>query len=200
MENDNFFKNSFFPSTINEWNNVDPDIRNSESVAFFKSKILKFIRPKPNNIQNCHNPKGIRLITRLRLGLSQLSEHKFKHSFQDCLNFLCFCGNDVEASSHFLLHCPTYSNERMTFRNKIKNKNVILELSNTIMTKTFLFGDCRNTLILNSIVIATKKFDDPIVTYYKTKKHYLAFEKKKLFQFIIFQNQFIFIFNIFNTF
>ena len=57
----NFFKNSFFPSTINECNNLDPDIRNSDSV----SKILKFIRPKPNSIYNCHNPKGIRVITRL---------------------------------------------------------------------------------------------------------------------------------------
>ena len=117
----NFFKNSFFPSTINEWNNLDPDIRNSESAGFFKSKILKFMRSKPNSIYNCHNPKGIRLITRLRPGLSHLREHKFKHSFQDCLNLLYLCGNDVETSSHFLLHCPTYSNERMTFLNKVKN-------------------------------------------------------------------------------
>ena len=168
----NFFKNSFFPSTINEWNNLDPDIHNSESVGFFKSKILKFIRPKPNSIYNCHNPKGIRLITRLRLGLSHLREHKFKHSFQDCLNPLCLCGNDVEIFSQFLLQCPTYSKDRMTFLNKFNNINYgILELSDTIMTKTLLFGDSllsdfTNTPISNSIieyVIATKSFDDPIV-------------------------------------
>ena len=136
----NSFKNSFFPSTVNEWNNLDLDIRNSESIGFSKSKILKLIPPKPNSIYNCHNPKGIRLITRLRLGLSHLREHKFKHSFQDCLNPLCLCGNDVETSSHFLLHCSTYSNERMTFLNKIKNINYgILELSDTIMTKKYLF-------------------------------------------------------------
>ena len=110
----NFFKNSFFPSTINEWNNLDPDICNSESVGFFKSKILKLIRPKPNSIYNCHNPKEIRLITRLCLRLSHLCEHKFKHNVQDCLNPLCLCGNDRETSNHFLLHCPTYSNKRMT--------------------------------------------------------------------------------------
>ena len=89
-----FFKNSFFPSTIKEWNNMDPHIKKSKSISIFKSNILKFIRPKPNNVYYCHNPKGIRLLTRLRLGLSQLREHKFKHSFQDCLNPLCFCGND----------------------------------------------------------------------------------------------------------
>ena len=109
----------------------------------------------------------------LRLGLSHLHKRKFKHSFQDCLKPLCLCGNDVETSSHFLLHCLTYSNERMTFLNKIKNINFgILELSDTIMTKTLLLddsllSDSTNTIILNSTidyVIATKRFDDPIVT------------------------------------
>ena len=112
----NFFKNSFFPSTINEWNNLDQDIRSSESVGVFKSKILKFIRPKPNSIYNCDNPKGIRLITRLRLGLTHLRKHKFKPSFQDCLSPLCLCRNDIETSSHFLLQFPIYSNERMTLK------------------------------------------------------------------------------------
>ena len=154
----NFFKNSFFPLTINEWNNLDQDIRNSGSVGVFKSKILKFIRLKPNNIYNCHNPNLIRLITRLSLGLSHLRGHKFKHSFQECLIPLCLCGNDVETSSHFLLHCLTYSNERMNFLNKIKNINYgILELSDTIMTNSLFFGesslsDSTNTLILNSTI------------------------------------------------
>ena len=96
---------------------------------------------KPNSIYNCHNPKGIRLITRLHLGLRHLCEHKFKHSFQNCLNTLCLCGNDIDTYSHFLLHYPTYSNERMTLLNKIKNFNYgILVLSDTIMAKTLLFG------------------------------------------------------------
>ena len=121
---------------------------------------------KPNSIYNCHNPKGIRLITRLCLGLS-------RHSFQDCLNPLCLCGNDIETSSLFLLHCPAYSNEKMTFLNKIRNINYgTLEYGDTIMTKTLFFGDSllsdsTNTLILNSAIdyaIATKRFDDPIVT------------------------------------
>ena len=142
-------------------------IHNSESVSFLKSKILKFMRSKPNSIYNCHNPKGI------RLGLSHLREHKFKHNFQDCLNPLCSCGNDIETSSDLLLHCPTYSNKRMTLLNKIKNINYgILGLSDTIITKTLLFGDSclsdsTNTLTLNSTieyVIATKRFDVPIVT------------------------------------
>ena len=129
--------------------------------------------PKPNSICNCHNPIGIRLMNRLCLGLSHFHEHEFKHSFQDCLNPLCLCGNDIETSSHFLHHCPTYSYKRMTLLNKMKNINYdIMKLSSTIMTKILLFGessrsDSTNTLTLNSTieyVIVTKRFDVPIVT------------------------------------
>ena len=61
----------------------------------------------------------------------------------------------------------------MTFLNKFENTNYgILELSNTIITKTLFFGDISvidstNTLILDSTidyVIATKRFNNPIVT------------------------------------
>ena len=61
----------------------------------------------------------------------------------------------------------------MTFLNKIRNINYgTLEYGDTIMTKTLFFGDSllsdsTNTLILNSAIdyaIATKRFDDPIVT------------------------------------
>ena len=72
-----FFKNSCFPSTIKKWINLDLHIRKSKSISIFKSNILKFILPKPNNVYYCHNPKGNRLLTRLRLGLNHLCEHKF---------------------------------------------------------------------------------------------------------------------------
>ena len=47
-----FSKTSFFPSTIKEWNKLDPDIRNSDSFAIFKSKLLKCIRPCANSVIN----------------------------------------------------------------------------------------------------------------------------------------------------
>ena len=68
----NFSKNTFFPSTILEWNKLDPSLRNSASHNVFKNSILKFMRPSPNKIFQCHKPKGIKLVTRLRLGLSHL--------------------------------------------------------------------------------------------------------------------------------
>ena len=106
------FKNSFLPSTVMEWNKLDSNIRNSESLALFKKRILSFIRPFANSTFHCQNLKGLKLITRLRIGLSHLQFHKFKHSFQDTLNSICNCGT-VETTVHYLLHCPNFSNERL---------------------------------------------------------------------------------------
>ena len=107
-----YFRNSFFPSTVIEWNKLDNNIRNSESVSAFKKQILKFIRPSPNSTFNVHNPHGIKLLTRLRVGLSHLREHKFRHNFQDSLDPFCNCGRHIETTIHFFLHCSNYSNQR----------------------------------------------------------------------------------------
>ena len=137
-----FLKNSFFLSTIKEWNNVDPQIRKSKSISIFKSNILKLIRLKPNNVYYCHKPKGIKLLTRLRLGLSHLRERNLSTAFR-------------AASS--LLHCPTYTNERLTLLNKIKSINcTILEFSDAGATKMFLFGD--NTLSNSSDTILNTSY------------------------------------------
>ena len=66
---------AFFPSTISEWNKLVPPIRNSESLSIFRKNILHFIRPAPNSIYNSYNPKGVKLITRLQLGLSHIKPY-----------------------------------------------------------------------------------------------------------------------------
>ena len=76
------FQNYFFQSAIIEQNNLDPNLRNSKSISVLKDKIHNFIRPSPNYSFDCHNPKWIKLITILRLVLSHLRQHKFKHSFK----------------------------------------------------------------------------------------------------------------------
>ena len=168
-----FYQNLFFPSVVIEWNKLDQNIRNSENLFIFKKKLLKFIRPSGNSVFRCHNPKGIKLLTRLRLGLSHLREHKFKHSFLDSLNPFCSCGQNIETSIHFLLHCSNYSNERLTFLNIVRNiDSNILSKNDLKVTKTLLYGDdssyddTNNTLIMNAIMeflFASNRFDVPLV-------------------------------------
>ena len=97
----NYFKNSFFPSTISEWNNLDCQIRKSGSLSIFKKNLLNCIRPFPNSIFNIHNPYGIKLLKRLRLSLSHLHDHQIRHCFQDIMNPLCDCGINTETMHTF---------------------------------------------------------------------------------------------------
>ena len=86
-----YFANSFFPYTIKVWNNLSAEIPKSVSYEVFKNLLLKFIRPSPNSLFNASDSLGIKLVTRLSLGLSHHREHKFNHNFQDTINPLCSC-------------------------------------------------------------------------------------------------------------
>ena len=56
VEHDYFY---VFPSTVIEWNKLDSNIRNSESIGFHKTFLKWYLQ--------CHNLKGLKLIARLRL-------------------------------------------------------------------------------------------------------------------------------------
>ena len=152
------YRTLFSPSTISEWNKLDPSLRNSESFLTFKKNILQFIRPTANSVYNCYNPKGVKLIKRLRLALSHLREHMFKHNFQESLNLLCNCGHGIESTTHFFLHYPLFTNERYTLLSTLRSIHCNL-LNNTdfVLTKTLLFGNLsfnsnKNLEIFNATV------------------------------------------------
>ena len=66
------FRNSFLPFSINEWNKLDPGIRNLDSHAMFRQKALTFIRPSEKSIYNIYDPQGSTLLNRL----------SFRHMFK----------------------------------------------------------------------------------------------------------------------
>ena len=104
----------------------------------------------------------------MRVGLSHLCEHKFKHSFQDTLNPICNCGEDIETTSHYLLHCPDYLHERKTLLSTVicivPN---IFDFNNDQLTEILLYGkedldNINNTSILDATInylIETKRFN-----------------------------------------
>ena len=107
-------KNTFFPSNIIEWNNLDSNIRCSPSDKLFRKRILEFIRPQPNIILSVPNSLGLSHLTRLHVGLNHLREHIFRHNFWDSLNQICNCGNAIESTKHDFLHCSIFKNERQS--------------------------------------------------------------------------------------
>ena len=132
---------------------------------------LNLLHPNQTVFFNCCNLKWIRLITRLRLQLSHLREHKFKYNFQNCLNPLCSCGSCIESTSHFLLHCPIFHDKRHTLLSTLNNiDSKILESDDSYLTQTLLFGSISfdsetNKLVLNATIdyiLSTERFEEPL--------------------------------------
>ena len=130
-----YFKNSFFPSAIAEWNKLGDYIKNADSFNIFKKRILSIIRPLPNNIFDIHNPLGIKYLTRLRIGFSHLKEHKFRHNFQDSIDPMCNCRGGIETTIHFFLHCADFNFQRQTLFDKLTiiDGNILIENEKSIV-------------------------------------------------------------------
>ena len=97
------FQSSFYPNCISEWNKLDPEIRNVPYFGMFKTKLLSIIRPPSKSIFGIHDPIGLTSFSQIRVGLSKLNFHKFKHNFEDTINPMCPKNDGIEDTEHFLL-------------------------------------------------------------------------------------------------
>ena len=148
------YKNSFLPSTVIAWNNLPPATKTSTSLSCFKHLICqpRYQRPAYFNT----GPRRSQILhTRIRLECSLLKAHLFKANLID--SPLCECG-ESETSTHFLLNCSRFDQQRRQF---------ISPLGNSVDTKTLLSGNTdldeeENKIIFSSVqsyITATKRFD-----------------------------------------
>ena len=70
---------------------------------------------------NIFDPVGLKFLTCLRLGCSQVNEHKFRHSFPDCLNHLYYCSLEIEDTAQYLLRSHHFSQYRFDLKNSVKS-------------------------------------------------------------------------------
>ena len=114
---------------------------------------MEFIRPSPNSIFYIYNPYGIKLLTRLRLGLSHLNEHKFKHGFNDTTNPICVCGGGIESINHFFLHFLEYFEARQTLFDNIQSiDKMLLSKNEPSLTHLLLYGDPKCNSNVNAFI------------------------------------------------
>ena len=105
--------------------------------------------PKPTF--NIHYPLGLKMLTRLRLGLSHLNEHKFNSNFEDCINLLCSYSLEVESTVHFFLHCRNFVNIRNTLLNKLNSMSCDITIcSDRSLTELILYGNPKFSFQQNS--------------------------------------------------
>ena len=154
-----YFSNFFFPYTIKEWNKLSFEIRNSESYGIFKKSLLKFIRTSPNSVFSVTDIYGIKLVTKLRVGLSHLREHKSRHNFQDTINPLCSSSLEIESPSHFFLRWQNFITPRTNLMNELRKlDSKILNLDEISLTKLLLYWDSKYENNVNKRIISFYKF------------------------------------------
>ena len=130
------------------------------SILKFKSHITSFIRPNRKSTFGIHDPNGIRFLFMIRLNLSPLRSHKFRHNFIDTPSEICVCSQGIEDTSHFLLLCPLYINPRLSLH--ATANDLVLKYNLPISQRNyrfFLYGHhLMNHDDNKSMLVATIKF------------------------------------------
>ena len=106
------YKFSFLPSAIEAWNSIPPDITSSLTVQIFKSKLSSHLFKSASASYFSFGDRFCSIHhARLRLGHSSLAAHLVSHGLS--CDPKCQCGNSLENTVHFFLHCAKYAAPRL---------------------------------------------------------------------------------------
>ena len=103
------FDNSFFPHTTILWNNLPKNVKCMD-LNDFKLYIKKELKPPRIKHFARGNKYANTLLTRIRVGRSDLNLHRFTIGLVE--SPICACHYREESTSHFFLDCFLYTNER----------------------------------------------------------------------------------------
>ena len=92
------------------------------------------------SIFGIQDPAGLRYLFQLRVGLSPLRSHKYRHNFTDTTSDICHCNQGIEDTNHFLFSRPGYAILRANLAASVINnkKNNLNYLGN--QSKLYLYG------------------------------------------------------------
>ena len=127
-----------------------------KQISVFKSTLTGMIVPEEKSVFKIHS-KDLRYLYQLRVGLSHLRAHKFRHKFLDTPNDTCSCQTGIESTDHFLLQCPLFDVQREEMMEKIQplvsnlpNISVNSTLSKVLLRGSKTMNPAHNKEILNS--------------------------------------------------
>ena len=138
------------------------------NINAFKQKPFPFICSIENSIFRIFDSEKLKLLTRLRLALSHLNEHRFWHIFQECLNPWCTSSSETENRCCYLLYYHNYTNFFTHLIKTIKSFAVNFEsLPDSEKVEITLYGDSRCDENKNSsILISISSILFSIIFYY----------------------------------
>ena len=151
----------FFPDAIASWNIFIKHFDDVPSFDILQKHINTFFRPKTKSTFGIHDPVGPRYLFQLRMSLSPLRSHKFRHNFADTPSEICRCEQGIEDTSHFIFSCPSsYAIQRATLTASLINilqKNNLNYLGN--QSHLYLYGHPSiNSTANRKIILSTIKY------------------------------------------
>ena len=162
------FKKTFFPHTTILWNNLPKNVQ-SMNTTDFKEYINKERKPpKYKHFANKGSKKSNLHLTKIRVGRSDLNQHKF--TIGQIESPQCECFFREESSSHYFLDCFLYQPERQilfdhfehyipNFKNFTKHKKLEILLKGVnVENEEFYKTNITLTLAVQNFILHTNRF------------------------------------------
>lgn len=152
------YKNSFYPSVLDQWNQLDVDIQNLQSGAMFKKQISQEICVPPPSFEYGQRKLNI-LHCQLRNLASNLKHHLFLSHLSDSAQ--CGCGDDTEDNFHYFYVCPYFIQQRFALFSTLRRFTDILNIDTLLMGSSELSVDDNIEIVdaVHNFIHETKRFD-----------------------------------------
>ena len=163
----NKFRNSFFPHMTLLWNNLPKNVK-LKNVLDFKSFVNKELKPSRHKHFAKGSKIGNSLLTKIRVGRSDLNQHKFTIGLNDSPQ--CDCFFREESPLHYFIDCFLYQPERQilfdlfehyipNFKNLTKQKQFEMllrgvDIDNDDLSRT----NTTLTIAVQNFILHTKRF------------------------------------------
>ena len=88
--------------------------------------------------------RGLALFSQLRVGVSKLNFHKFRHSYIDVISPMCPSNDDPEDTEHYLLMCHSFDKQKAGLLSSVlpvMHSFNICNVSNPSLLQILLYGD-----------------------------------------------------------
>ena len=145
---------------MNIWNKLDHQIKTCSTISQFKTALLSIIWPARKSLHETSNRHHSALITMVRVHLSDLNEHNFRHNFA-CASPICSFYEGIESTTHFLLHCPLHLVHRNCLLGEVSDilHNDVTQLPEDHLCNLLLLGSLKFNKIANRMILdATVRF------------------------------------------
>jgi len=110
--NTTFYKSTFLPNTIKDWNELNVNLRTIGNISLFRKSLRKSLyKNEAKKLFQTFNKPMSKHITQMRMGLSALRDQLFSYGIVN--DPVCqYCFSEIEDPCHFLLRCSEFSNKQ----------------------------------------------------------------------------------------